>query len=483
MPVGDPSPPTDDPLIGKVLSDRYRIVRKIGEGGMGAVYQAEHALIEKKIALKILFQDLTRRPDLIQRFLQEAKSASRIGHENVIDISDFGQSPEGLVFIAMEFLDGEDLGKTLKKGGAMHWVRARPILMQIAKGLRAAHGNGIIHRDMKPENVYLIQREGRPDFVKVLDFGIAKIVNDDAGGPALTQTGMIFGTPEYMSPEQAQGSTPDHRVDVYAVGCIMYHLLTGSVPFTADNFMGILTKHLLEAPVPPRKRRPDLEIPHEVEAICLRAMEKDRDKRYPDMDAFYRALGAAGDIAFEPSQVFVPPRLPKASLKYPTLAAANVDARESRTAIAASGTGTFEDERPGRQLREDEIPGGGRKPMMFALIAAGVLAAIVVAVLALRSSDKAAAPAATAATETKPAAVAPAAVVPPPAPVEAAKPAAETPPVEAAKPAAEQPAAKPSKHKHRPSDGEGEEVRADPLHRAIPVPVETPPDIKPFPTN
>jgi len=490
MPVGDPSEPTDDPLIGKVLSDRYRIVRKIGEGGMGAVYQAEHALIEKKMALKILFQDLTRRPDLIQRFLQEAKSASRIGHENVIDISDFGQSPDGLVFIAMEFLDGQDLGKLLKKGGAMHWERARPILMQITKGLRAAHGNGIIHRDMKPENVYLIQKEGRPDFVKVLDFGIAKVVNDAAGGPALTQTGMIFGTPEYMSPEQAQGSPPDHRVDVYAVGCIMYHMLTGSVPFMADNFMGILTKHLLEAPIPPRKRRPDLEIPQEVEAICLRAMEKDRDKRYPDMDAFYRALGAAGDIAFEPSQVFVAPRLPKASLKYPTLAAANLEARESRTAIAVSGSGTFEDERPGRP---DEIPGGGRKPMLFALIAVGVVAAIVVGVLAMRSSDKTAAPAATAATETKPAAVAPAAVAPPPA--EAAKPAAETPPAksskpagetpsaEAAKPAGDAPAAKPGRKHHHSNDGEGEEPKADPLHHVIPVPVETPPDIKPFPTN
>ena len=185
MPVGDPSPPTDDPLIGKVLSERYRIVRKIGEGGMGAVYQAEHALIEKKIALKILFQDLTRRPDLVARFLQEAKSASRIGHENVIDISDFGQSPDGLVFIAMEYLDGQDLGKRAQdRAGAMDWQRARPILMQITKALRAAHGNGIIHRDMKPENVYLVQREGRPDFVKVLDFGIAKIINpDEADGP------------------------------------------------------------------------------------------------------------------------------------------------------------------------------------------------------------------------------------------------------------------------------------------------------------
>src|SRR5262245_10743843 len=388
MPVGSPSPPTDDPLIGRVLSERYRIVRKIGEGGMGAVYQAEHALIEKKIALKILFQDLTRRPDLIARFLQEAKSASRIGHENVIDISDFGQSPEGLVFIAMEYLDGQDLGKLLKKTGAMDWERARPILMQITKGLRAAHGNGIIHRDMKPENVYLVQREGRADFVKVLDFGIAKIISpDESAGPALTQTGTIFGTPEYMSPEQAQGSTPDHRVDVYAVGCIMYHMLTGQVPFTADNFMGILTKHLLEAAVPPRKRRPDLQIMPDVEAICMKAMEKDRDKRFADMDAFYRALGAAGGMPFEPSAVFVAPRVPKASLKYPTLAAANLDVRESRTAIAVSGaTGTFEDERPGRP---DEAPGGRRKPIVIAAVVAGLALAAGGAVVALRPSGPA----------------------------------------------------------------------------------------------
>jgi Protein kinase domain len=495
MPVGDPSPPTDDPLIGKVLSDRYRIVRKVGEGGMGAVYQAEHALIEKKIALKILFQDLTRRPDLIQRFLQEARSASRIGHENVIDISDFGQSPDGLVFIAMEFLDGEDLGKRLKRTGAMRWESARPILMQIAKGLRAAHANGVIHRDMKPENVYLVQREGRPDFVKVLDFGIAKVVNDDAGGPALTQTGMIFGTPEYMSPEQAQGSPPDHRVDVYAVGCIMYHMLTGSVPFTADNFMGILTKHLLEAPVPPRKRRPELEIPGDVEAICLRAMEKDRDKRYPDMDAFYRALGGAGDFGFEPSQVFVTPRLPKASLKYPTLAGGNPEARASMTAVAVPGT--FEDERAGRQLRQpaqrlmDDAPAGSRKPMTLALIAGAVVLAVVGAVFALKPSSKEA-PAATAtapappvkATTAAPPTAAPAATPPAAAPT----PAETAPSAEPAKPAAakgdkgdESASSKPGRSRHHHGES-SDEPKADPLHRAIPVPAEpTPAELKAFP--
>src|SRR5262245_41292313 len=234
MPVGDAQPPAEDPLIGLVLSDRYRIVRKLGEGGMGAVYQAEHTLIEKRIALKVLFPELTRRTDLVARFLQEARSASRIGHENVIDISDFGQSPEGLVYIAMEHLEGQDLGRRLKAEGPMPWARARPIRMQVGKALRAGHEHGIIQRDLKPEHTYPIRREGRQGFVKVLDFGIAKLVNPDQDSPRLTQAGMIFGTPEYMSPEQAQGMTPDHRVDVYAVGCLMYNLLTGEVPFKGE---------------------------------------------------------------------------------------------------------------------------------------------------------------------------------------------------------------------------------------------------------
>jgi Protein kinase domain len=304
---------------------------------------------------------------------------------------------------------------------------------------------------------------------------------------------MIFGTPEYMSPEQAQGSPPDHRVDVYAVGCIMYHMLTGSVPFTAENFMGILTKHLLEAPVPPRKRRPDLEIPGEIEAICLRAMEKDRDKRYPDMDAFYRALGAAGDIAFEPSQVFVAPRLPKASLKYPTLAASNPEARESRTAIAAAGTGSFDDERP---VRADGAAAGGRTPLVIAAIAAAVVVAIVVGVFALRPAG----PATPAGTSTSAATAAPVEPAAPPAVVPAAVGAPAAPPAEPAKAAEAAPAAgsdtakppqaagsdtpapsKPGRSRRHRNESE-DEPKADPLHRAIPVPTDpTPPELKGFP--
>ncbi|HLK92811.1 MAG TPA: serine/threonine-protein kinase [Polyangia bacterium] len=476
MPVGDASPPAaDDPLIGTVVSDRYRIIRKVGEGGMGAVYQAEHALIEKRIALKILFADLTRRPELVMRFLQEAKSASRIRQENVIDITDFGQSPDGLVYIAMEFLEGQDLGRTLRAERQMPWERARPILMQIAKALRAAHAHGIIHRDMKPENVYLVEKEGRADFVKVLDFGIAKVVTaDENDGPRLTQTGMIFGTPEYMSPEQAQGHAPDHRVDVYAVGCIMYHLLTGAVPFTAESFMGILTKHLLEPVVPPRKRRPDLEIPADVEAICLRAMEKDRDKRYPDMDAFYQALGAAGGDPFEPSNVFMPPQ---ASLKYPRLTEPNeAAARESKTAIAVSPPhGTFDDERPVRLDAGKGLPSG----VKIGLGVAGAAAVAIVLALALRGGHPTAPP------EGPPRATSAAAA--PPAPAPAARPVA--PPPVAAPPAAApvspeaahaEPAEKPAPRPHHHHEA-AEAPKPDPLHRKIDVPVEqtqTPGELK-----
>jgi serine/threonine protein kinase len=416
MPVGDAQPPADDPLIGMVLSDRYRIIRKVGEGGMGAVYQAEHALIEKRIALKVLFPELTRRADLVARFLQEAKAASRIGHENVIDISDFGQSPEGLVYIAMEYLDGRDLSQLIKSDGPQSWQRARPILMQIAKALRAAHEHGIIHRDMKPENVFLIQREGRPDFVKVLDFGIAKSVNNDEGGPRLTQAGMIFGTPEYMSPEQAQGQAPDHRVDVYALGCVMYHMLTGEVPFWADNFMGILTKHMLEPIVPPRQRNPGMAIPADVEAVCLRALEKDRDKRWQDMDAFYRALGHAGGEPFEPTGMRMPTVKP--SGRHQVIGTPNPLVREQRTEVSPPPAGdSFDDERPVVR-RSAGLKLGG---VVIAVAIVGVLV-----VLALRPSQnvEVAAPAQPAAKATPAAAV----VVPPPAPAAAATAPAEPAP-------------------------------------------------------
>jgi serine/threonine-protein kinase len=290
MTAGESPPLGTDPLISQLVADRYRVIRKLGEGGMGSVYLAEHVVIEKKLVLKVLAPELARREDLVARFLQEARSASRICHENVIDISDFGQSAEGYVYIAMEYLEGQDLGQVVRAEGALAWSRVRGIVVQICRALRAAHDRGIVHRDMKPENIFLIHREGRPEFVKILDFGIAKVMGLDPNGPRLTRTGMIFGTPEYMAPEQAEGKEADHRVDVYAVGCIAYHLMTGQTPFVADNFMAMLTKHLMEDPVPPSVRRPDLAITPEMDALVGKALEKDRDKRYQNMGELLEAV-------------------------------------------------------------------------------------------------------------------------------------------------------------------------------------------------
>ena len=299
----------EDPLIGTTFAERYLILRKIGEGGMGAVYEANHIVIEKRFAVKVLAEDHARKNDLVQRFLQEARAASRIGHANIVDVSDFGATPSGTVFIVMEYLDGADLAHVIRDVGPLGWERSKPLLLQTCRALTAAHGKGIIHRDLKPENIFLITRDGNPDFVKIVDFGIAKMSTFDTGGESarLTKTGMIFGTPEYMSPEQANGTKPDHRVDIYAVGVIMYEMVTGTVPFKADTFMGILTKHMFEVPTPPSKLRPDLRIPADVEAIVLRALEKDRDKRFQSMQEFEEALaGCAGT-----GRMSVPPPDPR----------------------------------------------------------------------------------------------------------------------------------------------------------------------------
>jgi len=281
-------------LVDTVLADRYRVVKKLGEGGMGSVYLAEHTTINKRLAIKVLSPEFSHKQDLVDRFLQEARAASMIDQENVVEITDFGSTPNGSVFFVMEYLQGEDLSDTVKNEGALPWARVKAIMLQIVEALKAAHAAGIIHRDMKPENCFRIKRGSNPDFIKVLDFGIAKVTSDEGEGKNLTRTGMIFGTPEYMSPEQAKGEKVDHRVDVYALGVILYELLTGRVPFTADTFMGILTKHMFEPPAAPSTVVPDANIPEEVEAIILKALQKDREYRFQDMESMGAAIEKVG---------------------------------------------------------------------------------------------------------------------------------------------------------------------------------------------
>jgi eukaryotic-like serine/threonine-protein kinase len=491
MSVGDSPPESVDPLIAQVVADRYRIIRKLGEGGMGSVYLAEHVVIEKKFALKVLAPELARRADLVARFLQEARSASRIGHENVIDISDFGQSPDGLVYIAMEFLDGKDLGEIARSQGAMAWRDARDIVLQICRALRAAHDKGIVHRDMKPENIFLIQREGQPHFVKILDFGIAKVMGLDPNGPRLTRTGMIFGTPEYMAPEQAEGKDTDHRADIYAVGCIMYHLITGQTPFVAESFMTMLTKHLMEDPVPPSVRRPDLVITPEMDTLVLKSLEKDRDRRWQSMAELMEA------VAVCPGPPDSGPKPPSAQ----TVEMGGAHAAAALQILRSKSTGT-ETSRVSRKAVESALSSAEMeaelqrtaKRKTLILVVAGVVLGVGVAITLALSLGK---------TPPAPPAAPPAAVVPPavpaPVPPPTPAPAAAVPPAPEPAPAAapeESPpiehATKKAGHGHKPPRGgvaakPGAAPAATPAAgpsapapKPTPKP-STPTELKPFP--
>ena len=298
-----PPVPKTDPYIDQVLQGRYRVLSRLGEGGMGVVYVAEHVEIEKKVALKLLRDDFSKRPEVVARFRQEARSASKIGHPNIVDVTDFGQLDDGGVFFVMEHLQGCGLND-ICRDETVPLTRAVPIIEQIAKALQAAHDMGIVHRDLKPENIFLVEREDAHDIVKVLDFGIAKISDHDFEGKRLTQTGMIFGTPEYMSPEQASGKPLDHRVDIYALGCIMFELFTGKVPYDGDSFMAVLTQHMFE-PIPDIEQiNPKTDVPESVRAVVYKAMAKEMDDRYADMDTMRldleRALKDANYIVEHP---------------------------------------------------------------------------------------------------------------------------------------------------------------------------------------
>ncbi|MEM6292410.1 MAG: serine/threonine-protein kinase [Myxococcota bacterium] len=274
---------------GTVLAGRYRVERVIGEGGMGEVYLARHLTIDKLLAIKVLSPERARRPRTVSRFLQEAKASSKIRHENVVDITDFGKD-DGRAFFVMEYLDGEDLSAILKRGGRMPWQRARAIIIQVLEALTAAHQASIIHRDIKPHNIFIIAREHNPEFVKLIDFGIAKL--RDGSEEALTQTGAIMGTADYMSPEQGQGMDLDGRSDLYSVGVILYRMLTGGVPFKAGNAMATVYLHVHTEAVPPSQACPEAEISPELDALVLRALAKKPEERFSSAAEFIAALRA-----------------------------------------------------------------------------------------------------------------------------------------------------------------------------------------------
>lgn len=291
-----PTDPLVDPLLGSTVDGRYRVDRVLGEGGTGTVYEVVHKSLGRAFAMKVLRRDVAGDASLATRFIQEARATASLKHPHIVSITDFGHLPDKTPYFVMERLTGDTLAHVCKVGGRLPVARTVRVVLQVASALGAAHEAGIVHRDLKPENLFLLGREegvvDMPDDVRVVDFGAAKI----AGATRITKTGIVFGTPHYMSPEQASGQPVDHRADIYALGVIMYELFTGRLPFEGDSLMGVLTKHMFVEPSPFAESRAadddttKAEVHAALEGITLRAMAKKPERRFQTMAALAEAL-------------------------------------------------------------------------------------------------------------------------------------------------------------------------------------------------
>jgi len=279
-----------EPLVGpgSILGGRYEIVRRIARGGMGIVWEARHTALGRRVAIKVLKAELVGSEPALERFRREAKAAAVIRHPHIVDVVDYGVTDRGEPYIVMELLDGEDLATLLAREGRLPVGRACGIARQVARGLSVAHTAGIVHRDLKAENVFLLSIDGC-DFAKILDFGIARSAESDGEVSRLTGTGMVMGTPHYLSPEAARGQTDlDRRADLYALGVIVYEMIVGHPPFRGGSLLEVVYKHIHEAPISPRTVHPD--VPTEIDAVVLRALEKDREVRWQSAEEMLAAL-------------------------------------------------------------------------------------------------------------------------------------------------------------------------------------------------
>ena len=280
----------------------YSVVAKLGEGGMGAVFLAEHPVIGRKAALKVIHAQHARNPDVVARFVNEATAINRICHQHIVEVTDFGRTQGGDFYFAMEYLEGQVLSDLIAREAPFEPARALAIAAQIADALAASHAHGVIHRDLKPENVFIIARGEDAAFVKVLDFGLAKLV-DGGGAPTHeTRTGVVMGTPYYMSPEQCEGRGElDQRADIYSLGVVLFEMLTGHLPFGGNAYGEVLMKHLTMQPPAARSLVPTL--PESLDAILQRALAKRPDDRFATMELFRGALLEPVDQAPPPPRV------------------------------------------------------------------------------------------------------------------------------------------------------------------------------------
>jgi serine/threonine protein kinase len=328
----------DRGIIGTYIDGRYLIRRMIGEGGMGLVYEAEHVEIGRRVAVKVLHAMYTRQLEVVARFRSEARAATRIGHPHIVDVFDSGTTVDGAVYFVMEFLEGRDVSQLLEDVGPLSPGRAVAIAREICQALVAAHKAGILHRDLKPENVFLIRRDGNPDFVKVLDFGIAKTMEAVSDRVSrLTNPGVAMGTPEYMAPEQAAGQAIDARADVYAVGAILYEMLTGKPPHEGQNIMEVLTRKATVAPTPLEVLRSD--VPRDLERLVMRTLAIAPDLRPQSMELMARELSQLSSaVPTREQPPAVTDRVPRKNTPWVTAAVA--------VAALLVGTGLYYVSRP-----------------------------------------------------------------------------------------------------------------------------------------
>jgi serine/threonine-protein kinase len=288
----DPSRPMEvgaDSLVGTILGERYRVTGIVAEGGMGRVYAAEHTLLRKRFAIKVLHPELARNRELAERFVSEAQAASAIQSDHVVSIFDFGLLPDGTGYFVMEYLEGETLEQALRARGPLGATVIRSIGMQVADGLRGAHEQNIVHRDLKPANIMLVEKGGRPNYCKILDFGIAKRPTSDSHSP-LTMVGVMVGTPHYMAPEQIDGVPVDGRCDLYSLGIVLYEMATGVPPYDSESVAQLLGMQKWGEPAPVHEVYPDADCPPPLEAVILRCMQKSPEDRYQSAEELAEAL-------------------------------------------------------------------------------------------------------------------------------------------------------------------------------------------------
>jgi serine/threonine-protein kinase len=284
----------DDPLLGMIVEGRYKIESVLGQGSAGTVYKAVQELIGRPVAIKVLHDHLVSDQEFIKRFSQEAKASSRLSHPNIVTIYDFGIIPKGnRPYIAMDLLKGTPLSDLLTEYNHLSVEDSIPIFKQVCSALAEAHRQGIVHRDIKPENIVLVERSGQKWFPIVVDFGIARLLQEDASLGRITRSGTVCGSPTYMSPEQCTSSKVDQRSDIYSLAIVIYETLTGEVPFVSEELVKVMAMHLSQPPTPLNSVRHDLRFPDRLEAVISKALSKQADQRYKDMEEFAAALEEA----------------------------------------------------------------------------------------------------------------------------------------------------------------------------------------------